>query len=60
MSKLVDFIPTNLLNLTLILRPGAHEPKPDKKVPSATSFKIEKSFQPEQKSSLNEVFRPEV
>jgi hypothetical protein len=57
MSKTIDFIETNLLNLTIIQKPELRkEQKSDKK--SSGSIQIQRSFKPEQKSSINEALRP--
>jgi hypothetical protein len=59
MSKTVDFIETNLTNLTTILRPSAPSAsKPTEKRP--TSVKIVRSFEPERQSSINAALRPEI
>jgi hypothetical protein len=53
--KGVDFVETNLNNLSKIIRPeavGRSDSKSDKKA-SFSSFKIEHSFTPETKSSIN-------
>lgn len=53
--KGVDFVETNLNNLSKIIRPEAlnrSDGKSDKKVPYS-GFKIEHSFTPESKSSIN-------
>jgi hypothetical protein len=53
----VDFVESNMLNLGAILRPETNARVDPKR---STSFRIEKSFVPERKSTISEAFRPEI